>query len=53
MRKKNLTGFSHGAAGIALALYKLGHITGNEEFKRTAHQALLFEREMFCPKRQN
>lgn len=51
--KKYLTGFSHGTAGIALALYQLGRITKQIKFKHIAYQALNFERTVFCTKAQN
>jgi lantibiotic modifying enzyme len=42
-----LTGFSHGAAGIAWALLKLAAITGQERFRTTALAALAYERSTF------
>jgi type 2 lantibiotic biosynthesis protein LanM len=42
-----LTGFSHGAAGIAYALLKLFEATGREEFRDAALEAIEFERAIF------
>ena len=39
------TGFSHGAAGIALALVELAAMTGDERFKSAGRAAFVFERE--------
>lgn len=44
-----LTGFSHGAAGIALALLRLHHATGDERFRSAALNALHYERHVFLP----
>ncbi len=41
------TGFAHGAAGIALALLRLEHATGEKEFGQAAAEALAFERGLF------
>ena len=38
-----LTGFAHGNAGISLALFKLWHYSGLDEFKILAQQALAYE----------
>lgn len=48
-----LTGFSHGAAGIALALERLSVATGDATFADAAEEALAFERALFDPLRQN
>ncbi len=42
-----LTGFSHGAAGIAWALLKLAALSGQERFRATALAALAYERSTF------
>ncbi|HEU0142510.1 MAG TPA: type 2 lanthipeptide synthetase LanM family protein [Bryobacteraceae bacterium] len=42
-----LTGFSHGAAGIAYALLKLFETTGQESFREAALEAIAFERAVF------
>jgi type 2 lantibiotic biosynthesis protein LanM len=44
-----LTGFSHGAAGIAYALLLLSQATGQQAFKEAAEEALCFEQHHFCP----
>jgi type 2 lantibiotic biosynthesis protein LanM len=41
-----LTGFSHGAAGIALALVELAAVKGEERFLAVARGGFAFEREM-------
>lgn len=45
----NLTGLSHGAAGIALALLELWQATGDKRFRATAERAFAFERGWFSP----
>jgi type 2 lantibiotic biosynthesis protein LanM len=42
-----LTGFSHGAAGIAWSLLELSALTGDERFARIARQGLAYERSLF------
>ncbi len=51
--ERPLTGFSHGASGIAWALLRLYEVTGKEEFKQTARRALSFERRLFSPVAKN
>ncbi|RKH50877.1 lanthionine synthetase LanC family protein, partial [Corallococcus llansteffanensis] len=48
-----LTGFAHGAAGIAHALLELHALTGEERFRETALLALRHERSLFSPERNN
>ncbi|MBU3157719.1 type 2 lantipeptide synthetase LanM family protein (plasmid) [Clostridium estertheticum] len=48
-----LAGFSHGAAGISWALYKLGDISGMNKFTQAGHKALVFERSLFSKERGN
>lgn len=48
-----LTGFSHGVAGIAYALTKLGDASGEHRFRDAAVESLQFEREQFVPERGN
>jgi type 2 lantibiotic biosynthesis protein LanM len=48
-----LTGYSHGAAGIALSLLELAALSGDEGFKHTALAAMEYERSLFSPERQN
>lgn len=42
-----LAGFSHGVAGIALSLFKLADISGEERFRQAACEALVYERSLF------
>jgi len=49
----DLTGYSHGAAGIALALFELMQATGEKRFTATADGALQYERATFSPQQQN
>ncbi|MGE8020635.1 type 2 lanthipeptide synthetase LanM family protein [Peribacillus frigoritolerans] len=51
--KKPLTGFSHGAAGIAWALLELAELTGHEHFRKTAIAAIDYERSLFSRKEGN
>jgi lantibiotic modifying enzyme len=44
MKGKVLTGFSHGAAGMAWALLPLAALTGDERFRTAALAALDYER---------
>jgi lantibiotic modifying enzyme len=46
---KPLTGFSHGAAGIAWALLELAAVTGEERFRKAALDAIAYERSLFRP----
>jgi len=48
-----LTGFSHGAAGIAWSLLRLAAATGEERFAAAACQGLAFERSLYSPERGN
>jgi lantibiotic modifying enzyme len=48
-----LTGFSHGAAGMASALARLAHATGEDRFVAGARQAVSYERSMFDHTRGN
>ncbi|WP_242342860.1 type 2 lanthipeptide synthetase LanM family protein [Anaeromyxobacter terrae] len=48
-----LTGFSHGAAGIAWALLKLAAWSGEERFRRAAEAAIAYERSTFVAARAN
>jgi type 2 lantibiotic biosynthesis protein LanM len=49
IQKQPLTGFSHGAAGIAYALLLLSQATGQQVFKDAAQEAIRFEQHLFCP----
>jgi type 2 lantibiotic biosynthesis protein LanM len=42
-----LSGFAHGAAGIAWALFRLAELTGEKRFKDTADAAIAYERTLF------
>ena len=42
-----LTGFSHGAAGISLALLKLADLTGEKRFRKVALEAIVYEKSLF------
>ena len=50
---RDLTGFSHGAAGIALALFELAHATGDARFEAAATQAFAYEQRWFSPQHNN
>lgn len=50
---KPLTGFSHGAAGIAWALLELAALTGAERFHSAAVGAIAYERSLFSEKAKN
>jgi type 2 lantibiotic biosynthesis protein LanM len=51
--EKPLTGFSHGAAGIAWALLELASMTGEQRFATTALAAIEYERSLFLPELGN
>ena len=51
--QKNLTGFSHGVAGIATALAELYAATGDSRFRDGALAALRYERTHFCREQGN
>ncbi len=53
MEETILTGFSHGAAGIAWALMKLYALTGKKYFKNIAIEAISFESSHFSSKYGN
>jgi type 2 lantibiotic biosynthesis protein LanM len=48
-----LTGFSHGAAGIAYALYRLFDACGEPRFKRAGKEGLRYERTTYSSEQQN
>jgi type 2 lantibiotic biosynthesis protein LanM len=50
---KPLSGFSHGAAGIAWALLELSALTGEDRFRTAALDAIAYERSLFCPEAGN
>lgn len=51
--KKSLTGFSHGAAGIASSLLELAAVTGEQRFATIALAAIEYERSQFLPEAGN
>ena len=51
--KTPLTGFSHGAAGMAAALARLAHASGDERFAEGSRRAVGFERSVFDHERGN
>jgi hypothetical protein len=52
-RRRNLTGFSHGAAGIALALLELSAVVHEERFAIAAQRAFQYEEQHFDPDTRN
>lgn len=48
-----LTGFSHGAAGGAVALLELASATGEERYRAAADGAFAYERALFDPEARN
>lgn len=50
---EHLTGFAHGAAGIAHALGRLTAVTGDPLYRECATQALQFEQQSYSNKRAN
>lgn len=48
-----LTGFSHGSAGIAWALFRLADLVENERFRQTAIAAMEYEHRLFIPEADN
>jgi lantibiotic modifying enzyme len=51
--QKDLAGYSHGAAGIALALLELYVRTNDERFLQGALGGFAYERDCFSPEQQN
>jgi lantibiotic biosynthesis protein len=49
----NLTGLSHGAAGVGLALSELHWETGEAAFAEAADAAFAYERKLFDPRARN
>jgi lantibiotic modifying enzyme len=47
--RSGLTGLSHGASGVALALTRLSEATGMSEFMDVARKEVLYERSLFNP----
>jgi type 2 lantibiotic biosynthesis protein LanM len=50
---RHLTGFSHGVAGIAASLYRLGAAAGAPRFIETAKRAVAYENSVFDPDHAN
>jgi type 2 lantibiotic biosynthesis protein LanM len=48
-----LTGFSHGAAGIAYSLLALAGASGEEQYRELAQAGIAYERSVFCAEHQN
>jgi len=53
LRRPPLTGFSHGAAGMAAALARLAQATGAQRFANGAQRAVAYERSVFDTERGN
>jgi lantibiotic biosynthesis protein len=49
----NLTGFSHGAAGVGYALLELNNVVGDARYREGAEQAFKYERGLFDPAQAN
>ena len=49
LEQRELTGFSHGAAGIAYSLVRLYTVTREPRLLQAVHAALAFERRFFIP----
>ncbi len=52
-QQRNLTGLSHGAAGIGLALLELHRAGGEDGFREAAEAAFAYERALFDPRARN
>lgn len=50
---RNLTGFSHGAAGVGYALLELFHVTGDSKYRKAAKAAFAYERRWYDAGQQN
>jgi type 2 lantibiotic biosynthesis protein LanM len=51
--KSPLTGFAHGSAGIAYALFTVAHLTKEPRFDNAARAAIEYERGLFSPVQRN
>ena len=51
--QKALSGLSHGAAGISMALLMLSETTADERFRTAALQSIEYERSLFVPQQEN
>jgi hypothetical protein len=52
-QRRNLTGFSHGTAGIGYALLKLYQATGDQRYRVGAERAFQYERSWFDEEESN
>ena len=50
---RDLTGFSHGASGVALALLELAAVTQRRDFYDAAFAGFRYERRWYSPQQQN
>jgi class II lanthipeptide synthase len=48
-----LTGFSHGAAGIAYALLRLSHAAGEQQFRQAAEEGIAYETAVYSHAARN
>ena len=53
LNQNDLTGFSHGTAGIAWALLELHHKTGEEKYRAAAEEAFRYEQHWFNAEQGN
>ncbi|MFZ9229613.1 MAG: lanthionine synthetase LanC family protein, partial [Prochlorococcaceae cyanobacterium] len=53
LRRPPLTGFSHGAAGMAAALARLAQATADERYAEAARRAIAYERSVFVAETGN
>ncbi|HEX8697160.1 MAG TPA: lanthionine synthetase LanC family protein [Longimicrobium sp.] len=51
--RRDLTGYSHGASGVALALLELWRRTGEARFRAAAEEGFRYERSWFDPRQGN
>jgi class II lanthipeptide synthase len=51
--RRNLTGFSHGTAGVGYALLELFRLTGQDAYRLGAEQTFNYERHLFDRQAQN
>jgi lantibiotic modifying enzyme len=51
--RRHLTGYSHGASGVALALLELWADTGDERFRHAAEQGFRYEALFYSPEQGN
>lgn len=49
LQKRPLTGFSHGAAGIAYALLRLSGVTERDIYRKAAEEVITYEQSVFMP----